>query len=197
MLLSASRPKKVLLVNAHPSTEATLCAGLCDAYIAGLDATVELRRLNLAQLRFDPILHHGYRGEQPLEPDLVRAQEDIAWADHLVWVYPNWWGSMPALLKGFFDRVLLPGFAFKYRPNSSLWDKLLTGKTAELMVTMDTPGWYYRWFWHRPGHQQMKHTILGYCGIKTLRITEFSPVHGAGAAKRDKWMAQARRLGRA
>ena len=86
----------------------------------------------------------GYAQIQPLEPDLLDAQASITWAQHLVWVYPIWWGGLPALLKGFLDRIFLPGFAFKYRPNSALWDRLLTGRSAELLVTMDSPPWYYR-----------------------------------------------------
>ena len=187
--------KKILIIQAHPDAQ-SLCHALADAFEAGARATpAQVRRINLHEQQFDPILHHGLGAEQPLEPDLQTAQQDIAWAEHLVFVYPNWWGSMPALLKGFFDRTLQPGFAYKYRKQSSRWDKLLTGRTAQLLVTMDTPGWYYRWVWHRPGHQQMRHTILGFCGIKTTRITEFSPVHGSSVRQREGWLSRARGLG--
>lgn len=130
-----------------------------------------------------------------LEEDLVKAQELIRWADHLVFVYPIWWGTMPAVLKGFFDRVFLPGFAYKYRDKSPLWDKLLKGKTAHLLVTMDTPPWYNRWIYRRAGHQVMKRNILGFCGIKTVRITEFSPVSSSTEAMRAKWLEKSRKLG--
>ena len=102
----------------------------------------EVREVFLADLRFDPVLHHGYKEIQELETDPVHAQELIKWADHLVFVYPLWWATMPALLKGFLDRTLLPDFAFKYRPNSPFWDKDLTGKTARMIITMDAPVWY-------------------------------------------------------
>lgn len=187
--------KKILIIQAHPDAH-SLCQALADAFETGArSAGAEVRRINLRELNFDPILHQGHRAEQALEPDLRQAQQQIAWAGHLVFVYPNWWGSMPALLKGFFDRTLLPGFAFKYRPNSSLWDKLLAGRSAQLLVTMDTPGWYYRWVWHRPGHHQMKLTILGFCGIKVTRISEFAPVHGSTPAQREKWLLAASALG--
>lgn len=186
--------KKILIIEAHPDAD-SLCHALADAFEAGARTAHEIRRINLRDLDFDLTLHQGYRRGQALEPDLQQAQQHIEWAEHLVFVYPNWWGSMPALLKGFFDRTLLPGFAFKYRPKSSLWDKLLAGRTAQLLVTMDTPGWYYRWVWHRPGHHQMKHTILGFCGIKTTRISEFTPVRGASPAQREKWLATAGALG--
>lgn len=187
--------KRILIIQAHPNND-SLCQALAEAYEAGArTAPCEVRRINLHELKFDPVLHHGNRGEQALEPDLVQAQAHIAWAGHLVLVYPNWWGSMPALLKGFIDRTLLPGFAYKYRANSSLWDKLLTGRTAHLLVTMDTPGWYYRWVWNRPGHNQMKHTVLGFCGIKTTGITEFAPVHGSTPRQREQWLSRAKALG--
>jgi putative NADPH-quinone reductase len=187
--------KRTLIIQGHPSRD-SLCYALADSYEAGARSTSgEVRRVNLCDLKFDPILHFGNRGEQVLEPDLLKVQQDIAWAEHLVFVYPNWWGSMPALLKGFFDRTFLPGFAYKYRTNSSLWDKLLTGRTAQLLVTMDTPGWYYRWIWNRPGHNQMKHTILGFCGIRTIGIHEFAPIHGATPMKREAWLTTAKALG--
>jgi len=151
--------------------------------------------LQLGDLKFDPTLWKGYNRIQELEPDLVRAQELIQWSDHIVFVYPNWWGTMPALMKGFFDRVFLPGFAFKYREDSAFWDKLLSGRTAQLIVTMDTPPWYYRWIYRRPGHNEMKRTILGFCGIKVIKITEFSIVRNSRSDTRNKWIDMVKRLG--
>jgi len=97
--------------------------------------------------------------------------------------------------EGFFDRVLLPGFAFQYRQGSQFWDKLLSGRTAQLMVTMDTPAWYYRWIYHRPGHHQMKKTIFGFCGIKVLKISVFAAVKGSSQQQREKWLHMAKELG--
>ena len=134
-------------------------------------------------------------GGQALEPDLQAAQAQITWAEHLVWVYPTWWGAMPALLKGFIDRVFLPGFAFKYRQGSSLWDRLLAGRSAQLLVTMDSPPWYYRWVQHMPGHHQMKKAILEFSGIRPVRVQSFGPVRTADAARRQRWLERARRLG--
>lgn len=135
--------------------------------------------LRLGELQFDPVLWHGYSRIQELEPDLVQAQELIRWAEHLVFVYPVWWGVMPSLMKGFFDRALLPGFGFTFRENSPFWDKLLGGRTAHLLVTMDTPSWYYRWVYRSPGHNAMTRTILGFCGIRTRKVSEFCPVKGS------------------
>lgn len=187
--------KKILVILGHPDTN-SFCGSLTKAYIDSAKVSgSEVRELQLGELKFDPILWNGYKKIQELEPDLVKSQELIQWSNHIVFVYPNWWGAMPALMKGFFDRVFLPGFAFKYRENSQFWDKLLSGRTAHLMVTMDTPPWYYRWIYHRPGHNEMKRTILGFCGIKVVKISEFAPIKGSSQQQRDKWIAIAKDLG--
>jgi putative NADPH-quinone reductase len=187
--------KKILVILGHPDTE-SFCGSLVEAYIEGAKSTgIDVRELKLGDLNFDPILWKGYNKIQELEPDLVKASELIQWSNHIVFVYPNWWGTMPALMKGFFDRVFLPGFAFRYRDNSIFWDKLLSGRTAHLIVTMDTPPWYYRWIYHRPGHNVMKRTILGFCGIKVAKITEIAIVRNSLPEMMDKWIFMVERLG--
>ena len=111
--------KNILVILGHPDTD-SFCGALCKAYIdSAKKHGSEVRQLHLGELKFDPVLWKGYNKIQELEPDLVNAQELIQWSNHIVFVYPNWWGAMPALMKGFFDRVFLPGFAFKYREEFS------------------------------------------------------------------------------
>lgn len=189
--------KNILVILGHPDTD-SFCGALVSAYMDGAKTSdADVRVLRLGELKFDPVLWKGYNRIQELEPDLVDATELIEWSNHIVFVYPNWWGAMPALMKGFIDRVFLPGFAFKYRDDSPLWEKLLTGRTAHLIVTMDTPPWYYRWIYHRPGHNEMKRTILGFCGIKVVKITEFAIVRNALPQKREKWLSMVKKLGAA
>jgi NAD(P)H dehydrogenase (quinone) len=187
--------KKILLVNGHPRVE-SLCGALAASYAeAAREAGHELRTLTLAALSFDPVLHGGFKAEQPLEPALQQAQADITWADHLVFVYPVWWAAPPALLKGFVDRALLPGFAFKYRQGSSLWDKLLTGKTGRLIVTADSPGWYLRLVTGNPAVKSMKRGVLEFCGVSPVRTLLCAGVKGSSAPTREGWLRQARALG--
>jgi len=168
--------KKILVILGHPSRD-SFCHALAETYIESATAAgAELRKLYLGDLMFDPILHEGYRVIQPLEPDLEKAREDIRWAQHLVFVYPSWWGGLPALLKGFVDRVFLPGFGFKFVEKALLPQKLLSGRSARLIVTMDTPPWIYRWFLSAPGHNQMRKCILNFCGIAPVKCTTFSPI---------------------
>jgi len=193
-MVNQRQQPRILLILGHPQRD-SFCGSLAQAYAAAArNAGAAVRELYLGDLKFDPILRHGYRHVQALEPDLVEAQAAIQWAKHLVFVYPNWWGSMPALLKGFIDRVFLPGFAFKYRTDSPFWDRLLSDRTAHLIVTMDTPPWYYRWVFKMPGHQQMRRTILEFCGIKPVKITEIGSVRAASPQQRQKWLSQVQHL---
>lgn len=183
--------KRILVILGH-SSEDSFCGALAQSYAKGAEASGnEVRSISLGKLRFDPILHDGYAKIQELEPDLVVAQEVIAWAQHIVFVYPIWWGSIPALLKGFFDRIFLPGFAFKLRKGSLMVDGLLAGRSAHLLVTMDTPPWYFRWIYRMPGHNQMKRTILEFCGIKPVIVTNFGPVKDSKPKARERWLSQA------
>ncbi|NTW69418.1 MAG: NAD(P)H-dependent oxidoreductase [Chlorobiaceae bacterium] len=187
--------KRILVILGHPAKE-SFCGALADAYVLGArTAGNEVQLLNPGTLSFDSILHNGYNSIQPLEPDLVSAQEAIKWAEHLVFVYPVWWGAMPALLKGFIDRIFLPGFAFKFRDGSAMWDRLLSNRSAHLLVTMDTPLWYYKFVYRMPGHNQMKRTILEFCGIKPVKVSNFGPIKTATPQKRKKWLASAHSYG--
>jgi putative NADPH-quinone reductase len=187
--------KRVLVILGHPVTS-SLCGALATSYAEAAEkAGHEVRRINLAELTFDPLLRHGYAEPQELEPDLRNAQAQIKWAQHVVFVYPTWWGSMPALMKGFIDRTFLPGFAFKYHKRSPLWDRLLTGRTAELIVTMDTPPLFNKLVNGSPGDKQMKRSVLQFTGLKPTRATSFGKVRGSSGAKRAKWIAKAAKLG--
>jgi NAD(P)H dehydrogenase (quinone) len=186
---------KVLVILGHSRNDG-LCGALARVYLEGAAAAGrETRLLELGALDFDPVLRAGFDGEQALESDLQRAQADIAWAGELVFVHPTWWGGPPALLKGFIDRVFLPGFAFRYRERSPFPERLLKGKRGRLIVTMDSPPWYYRWITGQPGHRMLRTAVLGFCGVRPVTVHAFGPVRGSTEAAREEWREQVRRLG--
>ena len=179
----------VLVIDGHPDAQ-SLCAALAQRHAEGLregGATVEL--IALRDLAFDPILHAGYRAQQAVEPDLLRAQAALRACRRLVIVTPIWWGSVPALLKGFFDRTLARGWAFRYRPNGTP-EGLLAGRSARLIVTTDSPGWYLRWVQGSPTERALVRSTLRFCGFKPVAVTRLGPVHGASEARRRQWLAQ-------
>ena len=185
----------VLIINAHPRKD-SFCGALAESYRKGaVESGADVKLVHLIDLEFDPILKTKNTQSDDLEEDILRIQKEISNADHLVFVYPNWWGTYPALLKGFFDRFFTSGFAFRYRKDSNLPEKLLTGKSARVIVTMDTPLWYYSIGYKKPGHNSIKRSVLGLCGISPVRITAFSPIRHSTPEKRTKWLEKVYRLG--
>jgi putative NADPH-quinone reductase len=117
------------------------------------------------------VLHEGHHTLQPLEPDLVLFQEKVLWAQHIVIVYPTWWGGMPAILKGLFDRSFYTGFAYRYHEKGPFWDKLLKGRSAHIITTMDAPRIWYWLAYRSAGNNMLKRAILHFCGIGPVKTT--------------------------
>lgn len=190
--------KNILLILGHPSVN-SFCKGLLDAYQQGAASVgATCKTIFISQLKFDVNLADGYKtGEaMPLEEDLVKAQQLISWADHVVFVYPNWWGFMPAIAKGFIDRVLLPGFAFKNHSGKNFPEKLLKGKSMRIMVTMDTPKWWFYLVYRASQFQILKHIVFGYVGFDPIRCSTFGFIRKSTGKLRTQWLEHARQLGK-
>lgn len=187
--------KRIVIINGHPNKK-SFNFGVAEAYKNGaIESGAEIKEIIIADLNFNPNLQFGYQKRMELEPDLLKAWEMIQWADHLVWIHPVWWGGLPALMKGFIDRLFLPGFAYQYRENSLWWDKLLKGKTAHIITTIDQPGWYYRLMYGRPSVNQLKKSTLEFCGVKPVKVTYLGIVRTSGEDQRKKWLKKVRSLG--
>src|SRR5579872_4180992 len=167
--------KNVLLLLGHPSSS-SFCDALLNAYQKGaLAGGATCKTINISALNFNPNLAEGYKDREgmTLEKDLQNAQQLITWADHVVLAYPTWWGTLPALTKGFIDRVFLPGFAYKYHKGENLPEKLLKGKSIRLLVTMDTPKfWFYLGFWAAQ-YRMLRQLVFEYVGFKPVRFSTF------------------------
>ncbi|TAE28114.1 MAG: flavodoxin family protein [Cytophagales bacterium] len=188
--------KRILIINGHPD-QASFNYGLADAYRQGAAETgATIQEITIAQLQFDPNLRYGYRKRIDLEPDLLTSLDKIRWAEHLVWVHPVWWGGLPALMKGFIDRLFLPGIAFQYRTDSVWWDKLFAGKTAHIITTVDQPAWYYWLVFGNPSVNQLKRSVLEFCGIKPVHVTYIGAVRNSTEQQRARWLQSVSRLGR-
>lgn len=188
--------RKIFIWVAHPRAT-SFCSGLADAYQAGAEAGgATVRRMDLNDMRFDPYFE-GYGADVPaLEADLVTWQENIAWADHLMIVHPYWWGAMPARAKAVLDRALTSGFAFKYHARGMGWDRLLTGRTADALITSDTPTLIDTLFYLKPPRRVIRNQVLKFCGIKPRKVVQFGSVKLAEDAKRARWIERARTMGR-
>lgn len=188
--------KKIALIQGHPNLESYNQALGAQYREAAEAAGAEVREINIAEMDFDPNLGFGYSHRTPLEACLEDAWKIIKWADHLVIVYPTWWGTLPAKLKGFFDRLFLPGMAFQPRENSPFWDKLLKGKSARVITTMDSPGWYFWLVYRNSGYHLIKRVILNYCGVSPVRITRIGAIRNSTSEFREKQLRRVAQLGR-
>jgi len=187
--------KKTLIINGHPNKD-SLCFAFAEAYKKGAEANRSIvKTITISELHFDPNLRYGYQKKMELEPDLLAAWELIQWADHLVWLHPVWWGSFPAIMKGFIDRLFLPGLAFKYQKDSIWWDQLLKGKTAHIITTLDQPAWYYSLFFGKPSVNQLKKSILEFCGIKPVKVTYIGVIRSSNEKQRKKWIEKVKYFG--
>ncbi len=183
-------PLQVLILDGHPD-EQRLAGHLLDHYAASLGVGATVRRIAVRDLVFDPNLRHGYSADQAWEPDLERVAAAIDACDHLVVGFPLWWGGEPMLLKGLLDRLLLPGFAFRYHRGNQFWDRLLAGRSADVIITMDTPPWYLRTVYGDPVVRRWRRQVLGFCGFNPIRFLRFGPTRRGQAPKRIAgWHAQ-------
>jgi putative NADPH-quinone reductase len=191
-------PRRIAIIQGHPDpARGHLCHALADAYAGGaISAGHEIRRIEVARLEF-PLLRTQVDFESgTLPPTLAEAQQAIGWADHIVFVFPLWLGSAPALLKGFLEQVMRPGFAFEYGKTGLPKSRLGT-KSARLVVTMGMPSLVFRWYFGAFGTRFIKRSILGFAGVNPVRQTLFGMVATAKEDQRRRWLEEMARHGRA
>jgi len=187
--------KNILILLGHTDTE-TYSGAMASAYKSGAEAAGhEVRRVNIGEMQFDPILHKGYKEIQELEPSLLSLQDDFRWADHIVIVYPNWWNTMPAILKGLFDRFWIPGFAFNFNKETKKIEQHLKNKTARVIVVAGSHSPFKTWWKYGDYTNEIQHGILEFAGIKT-KVSPFGPCERVGNTCRSKWLQQIEKLGK-
>lgn len=190
-------PKRIAIIQGHPdSTVRHFCHALADEYAKGAeDGGHDVMRIEVATLDF-PLLRTKQDFENGRPPESIsRAQDIVAWADHLVIIYPLWLGAMPALLQGFFEQLLRPGFAFEYRQSGGMAKKLLAGKSARIVVTMGMPAFAYRWFFMAHSLKSLKRNTLWFCGIGPVKSTIIGSIEGLTERQRAGRLDDMRGLG--
>lgn len=187
--------KKILVFLGH-SDKSSFSGRLADTYEAEARAAGnEVVRVNISDLTFDPVLHLGYKTIQELEPDLKMVQEKINWADHIVFIYPNWWVTMPAVMKGMFDRMWLPGFAFNFDKATKKLVQRLKGKTARVIIVAGTHSPFMTWWKFGDYTNEIAHGILGFAGVKAS-VTPFGPAERVKPEILNKWTGKVASLAR-
>lgn len=165
-------------------------------------AGADVRLIDLARDAVPPhpterneVRHPRTDADVPLDSDVAAYVADVEWADHLVFFFPQWWGSYPAALKTWIDRVFLSGFAYRYRSTGRLWDKLLTGRTARIVMTMDSPRIWNAWVYRNAAIRSLRNATLEFCGIRVRGVTRLAEVRHRSDADRERWIGGMASLG--
>ncbi|MBU2532633.1 MAG: NAD(P)H-dependent oxidoreductase [Alphaproteobacteria bacterium] len=185
---------KIIVIIGHVRPR-TYCEALGAAYARGARAGGhEVALYNTSAMTFDPILRGAYEELQPLEPDLCEAHDALLAADHIVFVFPLWLGTMPAILKAFLERVVQPDIIGPAREGRFV--QILKGKSARVIMTMGMPGFVYRWWFGAHALKVLKRNILGFLGVAPIRTTIHGSITAVSDAKRSQWLDDAEALGR-
>lgn len=186
--------KNILILNGNPKAK-SFGKKLADEYELEARESVNVRRFNLSDMAFNPSLDCGYDDSQALEASLLEFQDAVTWADHLLIISPVWWGGVPAKLKGIFERVFLPGFAFRYETDNPFPIQLLKGKTYRLLLTMDAPKEYAE-EQAKPVLEQLGKFTLDYSGIEAEEPFLFSSVSFASEHELQGYIDQIKNIGK-
>lgn len=194
--------KKVLVIYGHSRKE-SFVHSLGQSYAdASKSKGNEIKEVYLVDLPLGQYLnfpHQPVNDREKAYPAEIQAlHSDLLWADHIVFAFPTWWGLPPAIVKLYVDMAFAPKVAFRYLPMKNgivRIEKLLKGKTARLLVTMDSPTWYYKYITKNAIGNSFKTNILGFCGVKTLGVNYFGSVKASNEATRVKWLTKASQLG--
>jgi putative NADPH-quinone reductase len=192
-------PRRLLLIQGHPDpAPERFGPALLRAYADGATAAGHsVREVTIAALDF-PVLRsvedwkHG-----TVPPALAPVQQDILWAQHLVWFFPLWLGHMPALLKAFLEQVARPGFAFDPTQKGPMGQKALSGRSARVVVTMGMPALIYRHFYRAHSVKALERNVLGFIGIAPIHETLIGTVESPDPTGRQRWLTKLRALGAA
>lgn len=189
--------KRIVIIQGHPDAASPhLLHAMADAYaLAAAEAGHEIRRIDVATLDF-PLLRSPSDFETGTPPaSLHQAQADLLWAEHWVILFPLWLGTLPALLKAFFEQLFRPGFATEFR-KGGFPRKLLKGRSARIIVTMGMPAFLYRWLYGAHGVRSFEANILRFAGIGPIRRTLIGPAptdRNGGMSQRARMSAMGRR----
>lgn len=188
--------KRILILLGHPDPRPErFCRALAQAYHTGaVEAGHEVAVIDVARVDFSALKTKS-EWEAPIADALRVPQEALAWAEHIVIVFPLWLGTMPALLKAFFEQVLRPGFAFENK-GPGRWEKKLLGRSARIVVTMGMPSFLYKWYFRAHGIRSFERNVLDFVGIGPIHETLLGMVEARDQATRERWLVRITELGR-
>lgn len=186
---------KVAIVYNHPY-QGSFCNAILQAVLSGLATSGnEADLMHLDHDGFNPVMTaedlKAFKLQKPVDPQALAYQKRLQQADHLVFIFPVWWELMPALTKGFIDKVIFPGLAYSQSPGSQRMTPLLTNiKSVTLISTMNTPSWLYCLLFGNALRKALMVGTFWKTGFKNRKWINLTQVKSATPAKRKKWLLQ-------
>lgn len=186
--------KSILIINGHPdASKARLCAALAAAYERGAQtAGHAVRRLDIGLIEVPLMGSRDQYESTDCAPQIASAQRDVAWADHVVIIFPLWLGTMPAKLKALLEQVLRKDFAFGPK---GFGEARLKGKSARVVVTMGMPAIIYRLAFAAHGVLGLEQGILKLVGFAPVHHNLLGDVETHDASRREHWLRLLEQLG--
>jgi len=188
--------RRIAIIQGHPDPSSHhLLHAMAEAYAEGASAAGhEVRRIEVARLAFSLLRTQVDFETGPMPAALAQPREDMRWAEHWVFLFPLWHGTMPALLKGFLEHIFRPGFAMEYG-KGGFPKRLLAGRSARIVVTMGMPVLFYRWYFGAYGVRGFERSMLSFAGIKPIRESLYGRTF-ADEKKRARWIEDMRKHGK-
>jgi NAD(P)H dehydrogenase (quinone) len=187
---------KVLIVYCHPYEKSFNHALLESIRMGVQDAGDIIEVIDLVRDGFNPVFSAGelalFSQGKFLDEKIGEYQMKIQSADHLVFLYPYWWGGMPAILKGFFDKVFLPGWAYHETPEGRFIGHLKQIKSATMLITMSMSGPIFKLIFESAVKRLYFLGGLGSCGIRKIMLKTLNGVDKVPDRKREIWLKKIR-----
>lgn len=190
--------RRILIIQGHPDPAgAHFGHALAAAYRKGAEAGGHsVEEVHLAGLDYPMLASEKEWTDGEVPESLRPVQAQIREADHLVFFFPLWLGTLPARVKAFLEQVMRPGFAFAADAREGIGERLLKGKSARVIITMGMPGPVYRWYFGAHGYRNLKRNILHFCGIRPVKRCFVGGVAGKNERGRARWLERVETLGR-
>lgn len=180
---------KTLIIYAYPH-DAGYNHAILESVIKGLPKSYETKIIDLYRENFNPVLFfnsENRRRDLKNDPETEEYRDLLTWSEHVIFIFPIWWGGMPAILKGFIDRVFAKGFAYDYAGIAPIGH--LKGKTAWIITTNDTPKMYSVLMQHDYG-RVLKKQVLKMCGFKKVKLDSYYYLRNSSLAQREKFLTK-------
>ena len=190
---------KTLIIYYHPH-EGSFCSAIRDAVEGGLHrGGHECKTIDLEKDGFDPVMHEkdlaafvhagrfGTHGLDGVDALALRYMKKIRWAEHIVMIFPIWWMTMPAMVKGFIDKVIFPGMVYKMEGNR-LVSILSNLKQVTIITTMNTPADVYKDTFGNSIEGSLIKGTFNQIGIHDIRWISLNMVKQVGDEKRWVWL---------